>query len=366
MSTCPTLLGILPSQSSPTNHQLERQYLVNVPDATKQQTIVRTGKDFQALIRASRRSKLKFTVVFPQTKFYKMTTMDDPRTHTKTLNLVNAFFKSCNDLAQDQPWWPLFLSTSLVSETQTRHDEVQQQQQQQQRQQAQQWNQYFTRTHEAQSLVNVALTAMPAAVSVLMEPAAGTGNICNLFPAPYKRITFEVDPELCSLYGWTCADFLSLTRDQVDNIPPTSAVCVVTNPPFVAHGNGGGHGSHGGHGGGKCVDNNDNNSTTRDGTLATQFIQKSLEFADTVVMLLPARFSKTHQQIALDNNVESWVVGGVVPSRFDLGKDALKVITHRCVQIVFQRRQSVGKRTRGVLTEDGDGDGDGRKKISKR
>ena len=271
----------------------------DVPDATKQETIVRTGTDFQALIRASRRSKLKFAVVFPQKKFYKMTTTDDPRTHVKTLKLVNAFFKSCEELAQDQPWWPLFLSTSMVSETQTRHDGVQQQQQRQQRQQAQQWNQYFTRTHEAQSLVNVALKVMPAAVSVLMEPAAGTGNICNLFPSQYKRITMDVDPELCFLYGWTCADFLSLTRDQVDNIPPTSAVCVVTNPPFVAHGNGGGHGGGDGGGDGKCVDNSDNNSTTRDGTLATQFIQKSLVFADTVVMLLPARFSKTHQQIAL-------------------------------------------------------------------
>jgi hypothetical protein len=89
----------------------------------------------------------------------------------------------------------------------------------------------------------------------------------------------------------------------------------------------------------------------RDGALARKFIEKSLEFADTVCMILPARFAKQHYGISNDLNVNSWIVGNILPSRFDLGLEKFKVITHKCVTVVFQRHNS-GKRDRVEISED--------------
>ena len=164
-------------------------------------------------------------------------------------------------------------------------------------------------------LINAALKFIDDQVVVFMEPCAGTGSVQKLLPVAYKIVAIDIDPSLCHTHGWFCGDFLTLEHHDLDlvDVPPR-AICVVTNPPFVQH----------------CK--------TERTCLASQFIHKSLTFADTAVMLLPERFAKTHRNVA-PYGFESFVVGNVMPSRFDLGKDHFKVITQPTIIVVFRRRK---------------------------
>ena len=164
-------------------------------------------------------------------------------------------------------------------------------------------------------LINAALELIDDQVVVLMEPCAGNGSLQQLFPSSYKTVAIDIDPDLCYTHGWICGDFLTLEHHDLDlvDVPPR-AICVVANPPFVEH------------------------RKSERQCLASQFVRKSLAFADTCVMLLPSRFAKTHCTVAPDG-VESFVVGNVMHSRFYLGKDHFKEITQPTIIVVFRRRK---------------------------
>ena len=355
----------------------------------------RTASDFRTLDRASRRDKtIELQSTFPTTKFFKMNSNDDPRSHTKTIAITNTFLQSCHNNASHQPWWASFLtpatselssssssssilsssinsssSSSSFSSTTTIHSSSK-------KQQARKWNQYFTREKEAQQLITTALEIIDdKKVKILLEPAAGTGSLVKLFPKSFAHLTIDIDPELCTLYGWKCADFLTLTKKDLGLVKvKKSAVCVITNPPYVLHGrdvqkevNGSETSKDIGmhvhenqskkdmiHNGvdtsGSTTSQNINNTSQekeRDGNLIFQFIQKSLLMADTCVCLCPVRFTKQHTNINIAG-IDSYIVGDVLNSKFDLGIDKYKSITQPTVIVVYTRTRTSKKRKRKI------------------
>ena len=349
----PILLRLSLNQPTPT-HQLDLQYYVQFP--TKGNSL-RTGREFQALDRSCRQyiRTLTFdntTPFFPRRRFNKMSLTDaEPRTHVKTIALTNRFLDWCNNNAKNEPWWLLFFNEKSTVHHSTTTDTLLALGK---RQQAKRWNQYFTQTREAQLLMKATLALIKnKPVTVLMEPAAGNGSLCHLFPSYYQCVSIDIDPELCALYGWKCANFLTQTRTDLalQNVP-TSAVCVVTNPPFVLHGQGDNGDNTGSSEIGKVGEDGEKSAAAaaagkraadeRDGGLAAQFVHHALTFADTVCMILPARFAQQHACIAPDS-VDSWLVGNTMPSQFDLGQDHYKVITQPTVICIFCRRNGIGK-----------------------
>lgn len=340
----------------------------------------RTASDFRTLDRASRRDKtIELQSTFPTTKFFKMNSNDDPRSHTKTIAITNTFLQSCHNNASHQPWWASFLtpatselssssssssissssinsssSSSSFSSTTTIHSSSK-------KQQARKWNQYFTREKEAQQLITTALEIIDdKKVKILLEPAAGTGSLVKLFPKSFAHLTIDIDPELCTLYGWKCADFLTLCKKDLGLVKvKKSAVCVITNPPYVLHGrdvqkevNGSETSKNIGmhvheNQSKKDMIHNGVDTSERDGNLIFQFIQKSLLMADTCVCLCPVRFTKQHSNINIAG-IDSYIVGDVLNSKFDLGIDKYKSITQPTVIVVYTRTRTSKKRKRKI------------------
>lgn len=87
-------------------------------------------------------------------------------------------------------------------------------------------NSYFTPTIVADKLVDAfkAFCSLPS--PHILEPCAGNGSLVSaLKKRGYDNIdTLEIDPELCTDYGWTQGDFLQHEPYQCD--------AIVCNPPF--------------------------------------------------------------------------------------------------------------------------------------
>ena len=287
----------------------------------------RSLADFVALSRAVRREKDMEPPPqggFPLRRFRKMSPDDDPRQHTKIIALVNAFLSHCSEHAQNKPWWQVFCVSSRGGGNSDSKQRL--------RAQAKAWQQYFTPATEAAAVMDVARKIlrnkggmMP---SVWVEPAAGAGDICGLFPGDGSRsVCIDIDPKLCLEYGWRNGDFLRLSREDIlcsgakALLPLTKDVVVVTNPPFVAY----------------SVDTVEG----RDGGLAHAFVRHSLKLGDVVVMLLPERFVRQEERDAATHGCEGRVVsqvhGEARCTRFDLGQERFKTITQRTVIVSFVR-----------------------------
>lgn len=282
--------------------------------------------DFVALARGAKREKhmrLPPVSVFPLRRFRKMSPRDDPRQHTKIIALVNVFLEHCSKHARDKTWWQVFCEGD-GGDGDCHGGDIER------RQQARAWNQYFTSAAEARTLMNVALEIMAEKKwkpAVWLEPAAGAGDICSLFPTnddESRSVCVDIDPALCSEHGWLNRDFLGLSREDIFGKGPASPamadVIVVTNPPFVAHA-----------------------ESLRDGGLAHAFVRHSLMMGDVVLMLLPERFARREEREAAirgcheEERVVSRVHGEVRRARFDLGAERFKRITQPCVVVSFLR-----------------------------
>ena len=206
------------------------------------------------------------------------------------------------------------------------------------RQQVRAWNQYFTPASEANAVMDVARKILAQRLqtpTVWVEPAAGAGDICGLFPPDdddSRSVCIEIDPTLCSERGWLNRDFLTLAREDVfggsgQTLPATADVIVVTNPPFVGYA--------------ESVEG----KTIRDGKLAHAFVRHSLQLGDVVVMLLPKRFVRQDERDAAirgchqEERVVSRVHGAVRQTRFELGAERYKKITQPCVIVSFVRER---------------------------
>lgn len=287
--------------------------------------------EFVALARgARRRHHPKSLPPFPLRKFRKLSPKDDPRNHIKTIALVNKFLQDCSEQAKHEAWWQVFCCgegfPNIMSER---------------RQKVRAWNQYFTPSIDAHALMDVTkgiLAEMGKSPSVWVEPAAGAGAICSLFPNNISlSVCIEVDPMLCDKYGWYNHNFLTLSRAEILQIsgnfsmslPAKDDVVVVTNPPFVEY------------------SESDDGEPTRDGALAAKFVRHSLQLGNIVVMLLPERFTKQEVRDAAifgcEGCVTSKVHGEVRRTHFHLGQEKFKKITQPCVIVSFVRNIAAGR-----------------------
>ena len=69
--------------------------------------------------------------------------------------------------------------------------------------------------------------------------------------------------------------------------------------------------------------------------------------ADTCVCLCPVRFTKQHTNINIAG-IDSYIVGDVLNSKFDLGIDKYKSITQPTVIVVYTRTRTSKKRKRKI------------------
>lgn len=114
------------------------------------------------------------------------------------------------------------------------------------------------------------------------------------------------------------ADYLTTTKASLGLEDVANRdIAVVTNPPFVSHGEDG----------------------ARDPSLASSFVQHALSMADTVVMLLPARYARAEWQegamAGCGREVACWTVGDVRRAKFQMGGN-VKEVTQPSVFVVFR------------------------------
>lgn len=340
----PRLLSVVSSSIREETHE-EKMYSVSFPvlEVVGQSgdsdicNVVRLCplSDFIALARAVRRqgrNLLEAAPRFPLRRFKKMSPFDDLRTHTKTISLVNNFLEFCHQHAPNAVWWQAFLHAhddDLHKHNSCGDEDLQAAQigAGQRQLQARMWNQYFTPSEDARAVVGVAEQILHRRkVKFWIEPAAGAGDICRLFPENgSKRICIDIDPALCAEHGWLNGNFLELSQMEIfgkRHIETKDAV-VCTNPPFVAY------------------NENKGASCRRDGKLAHEFIRHSLDFADVCVFLLPERFAREEERLRAIHDARGHIVstvhGEVRRIRFNLGTEHFKTITQPAIIVSFER-----------------------------
>jgi hypothetical protein len=153
---------------------------------------------------------------------------------------------------------------------------------------------YFTKEHISKSLIEkISLNSF----DLIIEPSAGSGSfIKNLKNVKY--LAYDIEPKYPEIIK---QDYLLLDTSQF-----TGKILVLGNPPF-----------------GKCS------------SLASKFIKKSCEYADTIAFVLPKSFKKPSKYKAFPLNFHCILIEDLPKNSFTINDKDIDV---ECSFFIYEKR----------------------------